>query len=326
MKIAYDPTPLHHTRRLLDFPAATADLGFDHLQLTPHPDFATHFRYPKMDRDLIRRLKQAVEAAGITIPALLPVQRIAWPDEAKRVAAVKNFRRVIEIAVDLGVSTINTEFSGRPESFEDSEESFYRSMDELLPIVEKEGMKLNFDPHPDDFVEDGHEAWRVLRGLDSDAIGFVYVAPHTFHYGDCLETLADELGDRLRAVYLSTPSIIGPRTDCGTSRTRRPPRRGCISTSRSETATSTSTRSSGLWTGPASSAVTTGSSFPTSSARTRTTTPSVASRRCGSTTSSANREVLPAERTTRRRAGRRIRADANPLNTPRKRTTCTNTE
>ncbi|UVI35623.1 sugar phosphate isomerase/epimerase family protein [Brevibacterium spongiae] len=203
MKIAYDPTPLHHTHRLLDFPAATADLGFDHLQLTPHPDFATHFRYPKMDRDLIRRFKQAVEAAGITIPALLPVQRIAWPDEAKRVAAVKNFRRVIEIAVDLDVRTINTEFSGRPEAFEDSEESFYRSMDELLPVIEKEGLALNFDPHPDDFVEDGHEAWRGLRGLDSEAIGFVYVASHTFHYGDCLETLADELGERLRAVYIS---------------------------------------------------------------------------------------------------------------------------
>ncbi|TGD11024.1 sugar phosphate isomerase/epimerase family protein [Brevibacterium sp. S111] len=203
MKIAYDPTPLHHTHRLLDFPAVTADLGFDHLQLTPHPDFATHFRYPKMDRALIRRFGQAVDAAGITVPALLPVQRIAWPDEGKRVAAVKNFRRVIEIAIDLGVTTINTEFSGRPESFEDSEESFYRSMDELLPIVEKEGLRLNFDPHPDDFVEDGHEAWRVLRGLDSEAIGFVYVASHTFHYGDCLDTLAEELGDRLRAVYIS---------------------------------------------------------------------------------------------------------------------------
>jgi len=203
MKIAYDPTPLHHTHRLLDFPAATADLGFEHLQLTPHPDFATHFRYPKMDRDLIRRFGQAVNAAGITVPALLPVQRIAWPDEAKRVAAVKNFRRIIEIAVDLGVDTINTEFSGRPEAFEDSEESFYRSMDELLPIIEKEGLRLNFDPHPDDFVEDGHEAWRVLRGLDSESIGFVYVAPHTFHYGDCLETLVDELGERLRAVYIS---------------------------------------------------------------------------------------------------------------------------
>lgn len=203
MKIAYDPTPLHHTHRLLDFPAATADLGFEHMQLTPHPDFATHFRHPKMDRDLIRDFARAVEAAGITVPALLPVQRIAWPDEAKRTAAVKNFRRVIEIAVDLGVRTINTEFSGRPESFEDSEESFYRSMDELLPIVEAEGMRLNFDPHPDDFVEDGHEAWRVLRGLDSEAVGFVYVASHTFHYGDCLESLVPELGDRLRAVYIS---------------------------------------------------------------------------------------------------------------------------
>ncbi|MGC2976795.1 sugar phosphate isomerase/epimerase family protein [Brevibacterium sp. FAM 25378] len=203
MKIAYDPTPLHHTHRLLDFPAATADLGFEHMQLTPHPDFATHFRYPKMDRDLIRRFARNVEAADITLPALLPVQRIAWPDEAKRVAAVKNFRRVIEIAVDLGVRTINTEFSGRPEAFEDSEVSFYRSMDELLPIIEKEGLRLNFDPHPDDFVEDGHEAWRVLRGLDSESIGFVWVASHTFHYGDCLETLLPELGDRLRAVYIS---------------------------------------------------------------------------------------------------------------------------
>lgn len=203
MKIAYDPTPLHHTHDLLDFAAATADLGFEHMQLTPHPDFATHFRYPKMDRDLIARFARSVDAAGITVPALLPVQRIAWPDEAKRQAAVKNFDRVIEIAVDLGVGTINTEFSCRPESFEDSEESFYRSMDELLPRIEREGLKLNFDPHPDDFVEDGHEAWRVLRGLDSQAIGFVYVAPHTFHYGDCLETLVPELGDRLRAVYIS---------------------------------------------------------------------------------------------------------------------------
>ncbi|GAA1814259.1 MULTISPECIES: sugar phosphate isomerase/epimerase family protein [Brevibacterium] len=203
MKLAYDPTPLHHTHKLLDFAAATADLGFEHMQLTPHPDFATHFRYPKMDRDLIARFARSVDAAGITVPALLPVQRIAWPDEAKRDAAVRNFLRVIEIAVDLGVETINTEFSGRPESFEESEESFYRSMDEILPVIEREGLRLNFDPHPDDFVEDGHEAWRVLRGLDSEAIGFVYVAPHTFHYGDCLDTLVPELGDRLRAVYIS---------------------------------------------------------------------------------------------------------------------------
>ena len=33
---------------------------------------------------------------------------------------------------------------------------FYRSMKELLPIIEREGIDLLIDPHPKDFVE---EAW-----------------------------------------------------------------------------------------------------------------------------------------------------------------------
>jgi myo-inositol catabolism protein IolH len=32
-------------------------------------------------------------------------------------------------------------------------------------------------------------------------VGFVYVASHTFHYGDRATTLIPELGDRLGAVY-----------------------------------------------------------------------------------------------------------------------------
>ena len=129
------------------------------------------------------------------------MQRISWPDEPQREAAVRNFRRVIQLAVELGIPVINTEFSGRPDRSEDSEAAFYRSMEELLPLVESEGLQLNIDPHPDDFVEDGLEAWRVLRGLNSPSIGFVYVASHTFHYGDRAETLLPELGDRLGAVY-----------------------------------------------------------------------------------------------------------------------------
>lgn len=74
-------------------------------------------------------------------------------------------------------------------------------MEELLPLIEQEGLRLNIDPHPDDFVEDGLEAWRVLRGLNSKAVGFVYVGSHTFHYGDRATTLLPELGDRLGAVY-----------------------------------------------------------------------------------------------------------------------------
>ncbi|MCU1480248.1 MAG: IolH [Subtercola sp.] len=201
VRIALDPTPYHHDYTLLQFPDVAARLGYEHLQLTPHPDFSPFFRYPKADDDLVAKLKKATADAGVSIPAILPVQRISSPDEALRLTAVRNFRRVIQLAVDLEVGIINSEFSGRPELSEESEAAFYRSMDDLLPLIESEGLRLNFDPHPDDFVEDGLEAWRVLRGLNSSAIGFVYVASHTFHYGDRAATLIPQLGDRLGTVY-----------------------------------------------------------------------------------------------------------------------------
>jgi myo-inositol catabolism protein IolH len=201
VRIALDPTPYHHSHSLLEFPDVAARLGYEHLQLTPHADFAPFFRHPRADDELVAKLKKAAADAGVSIPALLPVQRISWPDEPQRVAAVRNFRRVLQLAVELGVPVINTEFSGRPERSEDSEAAFYRSMEELLPAIESEGLRLNIDPHPDDFVEDGLEGWRVLRGLNSSAVGFVYVASHTFHYGDRAATLLPEIGDRLGAVY-----------------------------------------------------------------------------------------------------------------------------
>lgn len=201
VRIALDPTPYHHSHGLLDFPDVAARLGYEHLHLTPHVDFAPFFRHPKADDALVAALKKRADDAGVAIPALLPVQRISSPDETERVAAVRNMRRIIELAVALEAPVLNTEFSGRPERQEQSEDAFYRSMEELLPILEREGVQLNIDPHPDDFVEDGLEAWRVIRGLNTSAVGFVYVASHTFHYGDRAATLLPEIGDRLGAVY-----------------------------------------------------------------------------------------------------------------------------
>lgn len=201
VKIAYDPTPLHHEHGLLEFPDVVARFGFEHMQLTPHPDFAPFFRHPKADDALVAALKKRAADAGVSIPALLPVQRISWPTEPERQIAVRNFTRVIELASALEVPVINTEFSGRPELTEASEAAFYTSMEQLLPVLEREGIRLNIDPHPDDFVEDGLEAWRVLRGVNSPLIGFVYVGSHTFHYGNRATTLIPELGDRLGAVY-----------------------------------------------------------------------------------------------------------------------------
>lgn len=201
VRITYDPTPYHFNHGVLELPDIVARLGYEYMQLTPHPEFGPFHRMPKADDELVAALKKRAADAGVQVVALQPVQRISWPEEPQREVAVRNFKRVIEITAQLGVDTINTEFSGRPERSEDSEAGFYRSMEELIPVAEKEGIRINIDPHPDDFVEDGLEAWRVIRGLNSKSVGFVYVGSHSFHMGNQATTLLPEVGDRLGAVF-----------------------------------------------------------------------------------------------------------------------------
>ena len=201
VKIALDPTPYFAENDLYGLFDLVARVGYEWIHLTPHPDFIPFFAHPRADGAQVAKVKKAAADAGVGIVGLQPVQRWSWPEELAREAAVRNFKRVIQIAVELEVPVINTEFSGRPERAEESEAGFYRSMEELLPIIESEGLRVNIDPHPDDFVEDGLEAWRIIRGLNSAQIGFAYVGSHTFHYGDRAEALIPELGERLGAVY-----------------------------------------------------------------------------------------------------------------------------
>lgn len=202
-KIALDPTPYHHDLSLLEFPQKVADLGYEYLQLTPHKDFIPFYRHPKADDDLVDAFAAACAAAGVQVASVLPVLRWSGPDRDAREAAVQKWKRVIEITKRLGVDTINTEFSGRPEQPEASEDAFYRSMEELLPIIEDAGIRVLIDPHPDDFVEDGLEALRVIRGLNSKHVGFVYVACHTFHYGGNTDEIIDAAGDSLQLVHVA---------------------------------------------------------------------------------------------------------------------------
>ena len=180
-----------------------ADLGYKYMQMTPHADFIPFYNHPKADDELVGQLKKACKDAGIEIASVLPVLRWSGPDEDAREAAVRYWKRAIQIAVDLGVSTMNTEFSGRPEKAEESERAFYRSMEELLPIIEREGIDLLIDPHPDDFVEEGLAAIRVIRGLNSKNVGLVYVASHSFHMKNAPLDIMRAAGDKLRLVHVA---------------------------------------------------------------------------------------------------------------------------
>ena len=203
VRIALDPTPFHHSNSLLEFPVVAAECGYEWLQLTPHADMIPFFNHPKADDDLVRQFKKACSDAGVGIASTLPVLRWSGPDEDAREAAVRYWKRVIQITVDLGVDVIGTEFNGRPEKPEESERAFYRSMEELVPIFEREGLRVYIDPRPDDFVENGQAAWRVIRGINSPNFGMVYVASHTFHMGNQPLEIMNTVGERIGIVHVS---------------------------------------------------------------------------------------------------------------------------
>jgi myo-inositol catabolism protein IolH len=191
------------TTPLLELPDVVAGLGYEWIELSPREDFIPFFKHPRVDLATVRAFRSKLDGAGVGVTSLLPVMRWAGPGEAERQAAVRYWRRAIEICVELGVDTMNSEFNGRPEAPELAEAMFWRSMEELLPVFEREGVKLVLEPHPDDFIELGHPAVDMVRGIDSPSVSFLYCLPHTFHQGDDATGIITQAGDLLTHVHVA---------------------------------------------------------------------------------------------------------------------------
>jgi myo-inositol catabolism protein IolH len=202
VKLAVDPYMLRRTP-LTELPGVVAELGYRYIELSPREDFLPFFVHPRAGRDQIAAFRRELDAAGVQLTSVLPLYRWSGPDEDARQAAVRYWKRAIQVTVDLGCQVMNSEFNGRPEAAEASEAQFWRSMEELLPVFEREGVRLVLEPHPDDFVEDGRAAVDLVRGIDSDRVTFLYCAPHTFHQGGDLADIMRYAGPLLTQLHIA---------------------------------------------------------------------------------------------------------------------------
>jgi myo-inositol catabolism protein IolH len=203
MKLALDPQMFYATHPVLELPDVVARMGYSWMELSPKADFIPFFGHPRVDDAGVAALRKRAADAGVGIASVLPVLRWSGPGEEERQAAVRAWKRAVQIAVDLGVDTMNSEFNGRPEGAEFAESQFLRSMDELVPVFEREGLKLVLEPHPDDFIEDGHAAVDMVRGLNKDWISFLYCTPHTFHQGNDATGIIAAAAEKVTFVHLA---------------------------------------------------------------------------------------------------------------------------
>jgi myo-inositol catabolism protein IolH len=107
---------------------------------------------------------------------------------------------LLEVADQLDVREITSEFSGDPNTPRACEHQWYRSIDELAPVFERYGIRLNMEAHPYDFVERHDDAYQIVRGANLPWLGYEYCCPHTFH-------LSDGAGDAGRMIRSAAPKL-----------------------------------------------------------------------------------------------------------------------
>ena len=200
VKIALDPAMYHVDMSVADEVRKAADLGYEHLELSPRADFFFWHHYPKADDAAVAEVKQACKETGVTMQTLVPVFNWSSPDEQERQAQVRNWKRLLEIADGLECPIIVSELSGDPNQPLRSEHAFYKSMEELTPVFERYGIRLNLEAHPYDFAERNDYAVQIIRGLNKPWVNYVFCAPHAFH-------LSDGAGDVRRMMQYAGPRL-----------------------------------------------------------------------------------------------------------------------
>jgi myo-inositol catabolism protein IolH len=216
MKIALDPY-MHRHLPLIELPRLAAELGYEYIELSPRADFLDWWVHPRAYPERIQAFKKALRDHGVKLASLLPMYRWASPNEVERQAAVTYWKKAIEIAVEMGVDTMNSEFGRGPHpergscssccmggtTTESSEAAWWRSMEELVPIFEREGINLHIEPHPEDFVETLHPAVDMIRVINSERVKFLYCAPHTFYFGDDMAAMIRATAPVLAHVHVA---------------------------------------------------------------------------------------------------------------------------
>ncbi|MDR0886310.1 MAG: sugar phosphate isomerase/epimerase [Clostridiales Family XIII bacterium] len=226
MKIAFDVDVLAKQMSISDMVQQVADWGYKYIEQSPHPRINPFYKHPLYSKETEQEYKKALSATGVEISSLIVVYRWSGPDEEQRKFAVANWKRIIEVASDLGVQVINTELSGDPKQQERCNGMWFRSMEELLPVFEREGIRVEIQSHPYDFCELNDETVDMVKSFRSDNLTYVYSSPHGFFYdqgkgdvrhmltyaGDSLSHVlfADTFNQELDCRYIVNPPWLGP--------------------------------------------------------------------------------------------------------------------
>jgi myo-inositol catabolism protein IolH len=208
-------TNLMSAQTLEDVFRLSREAGYDRIELHPRPDFLPPFGAPSLDAEQIGRVKEYLRRYEITVDSIELALRTASTDEAERQAHVEATKRQFAVGLELGCRRFTSEMNGmrriaddkrawRPEiTDEGCVDAFRRSMDDLLPFQEREGILVSYECHPYDFLEDSNQTVDFLRSFGSPQLGYMFCCPHTFTMGGDVRAMAEYAGSLLTHVHIA---------------------------------------------------------------------------------------------------------------------------
>jgi myo-inositol catabolism protein IolH len=182
MRFALDPAMLK-ARPVEAALRAAAEAGYGFVELGNRDDLIPAFDAVGVSPTDLRRTRLAARQAGVEIVSVAVIQAWSSPDEDVRAQAVSWWQDGIAAVVALGCTRINSELSGSPSRPDDCRAAFLRSVETLLPVLEREGIEIVVEPHPGDFIETTAGAVDLVRSIGSSRIRYLHCVPHTYYLG-----------------------------------------------------------------------------------------------------------------------------------------------
>lgn len=186
MRIALDPALLNDQPPTAAFAAAAA-AGYDAVEIGNRPDFIPSFGPVTAAKGDLATARRAADAAGTEIISVAVIQSLSSPDEAERVRAVALWADGLRAAAELGCRRLNSELSGDPNLPAECRAAFGRSIESLLPVLEREDMTVSFEPHPWDFLESAQSAVALVGEIGSPRVRYLHCLPHTYYLGGSIK-------------------------------------------------------------------------------------------------------------------------------------------
>lgn len=203
MKVATD-TWMLRPLSVEDVFRTVGEIGYRAVEWAPRDDFLPPHAGRRASRAMVERVLCASRETGVEIASIWVEYGWGSEDEVIREASVRYWRQAIETAVELGCRHLNGEFSGDHQGNRGHcEAALLRSLDEILPLCEREGVAIAIEPHPGDFIESAFHAIDFIRGLRVDSLTYLHCVPHRFYLGGSNREVIEYAGTTLGHVHVA---------------------------------------------------------------------------------------------------------------------------